>query len=187
MKRIFLCCTLLALAIASVPAQDAAVEERLNKLHGQIEDILAAQSQIQKQMSELARELAGVREQIASANGNLATQEDVRRLTEKLKEVDRKRAEDNELITRMIEKLGRAAPAPAPRARPVVDDTPPANGPQKGFEHVIQKGDSLSLIVQAYKDKGVKTSTTEILKANPGLNANKLIVGHKIFIPGTKP
>ena len=25
------------------------------------------------------------------------------------------------------------------------------------------------------------------LKANPGLNANKLIVGRKIYIPGTKP
>jgi septal ring factor EnvC (AmiA/AmiB activator) len=187
MKRIFLYYTFLALAAASVPAQDAAVEERLNKLRGQIEDILAAQSQIQKQMSELARELAAVREQVSSANGNLATQEDVRRLTEKLKEVDRKRAEDNELVTRTIEKLGRSAPVPAPRSKPVVEDTPPAGAPQNGYEHVIQKNDSLSLIVQAYKAKGVKTSTAEILKANPGLNANKLVVGRKIFIPGTKP
>jgi nucleoid-associated protein YgaU len=187
MKRIFLYGTLWALATASVPAQDPAVEERLNKLHGQIEDLLAAQSQIQKQMSELAREVAGVREQVASANGNLATQEDVRRLTEKLKEVDRKRAEDNELITRTIEKLGRAAPAPAPRVKPAAEDTVPAAGSQKGYEHVIQKGDSLSLIVQAYKEKGVKTSTAEILKANHGLNANKLVPGHKIWIPEAKP
>ena len=187
MKRIFLYGTLLALATASVRAQDPAVEERLNKLHGQIEDILAAQSQMQKQMSELTRELAGVREQISSANGNLATQEDVRRLTEKLKEVDRKRAEDNELIAHTIEKLGRAAPAPAPRVKPAVDSPPPVTGSQTLYERVIEKGDSLSLIVEAYKQKGVKTSTAEILKANPGLNANKLIVGRKIYIPGTKP
>jgi hypothetical protein len=61
MKRIFLCCALMALATTGVLAQDAAVEERLNKLGGQIEDLLAAQAQTQKQAAELARELASLR------------------------------------------------------------------------------------------------------------------------------
>jgi beta-lactamase regulating signal transducer with metallopeptidase domain/LysM repeat protein len=53
----------------------------------------------------------------------------------------------------------------------------------KGFEYVIQKGDTLSIIAQAYKEKNIKVSNDDILKANPGLKAEKLKVGQKIFIP----
>jgi nucleoid-associated protein YgaU len=187
MKTIFICCALLALATTGVLAQDAAVEERLNKLGGQIEDLLAAQAQTQKQVAELARELASMREQMGSFGGHLASQEDLRRLTEKVAEIDKKRAADNELVARELEKLGRAAAAPVHRPRPpVVDDTPAATGSQKGYEYVIQKGDTISTIVQAYREKGAKVTVTEILNANPGLNPSKLPVGKKIFIPAPK-
>lgn len=185
MKRIFLSFALLAFTATGVFAQDAAVEERLNKLAGQIEDLLAAQSQTQKQVAELARELSSLREQMGIASGRLASQDDLHRLSEKVIEVDKKRASDNEMIARELEKLARAAATPPPvrRPQPVVSDTPASNTPQKGYEYVIQKGDTLSTIVAAYKEKGVKLSTTAIVNANPGLNPNKLVVGKKIFIP----
>ncbi len=188
MKRIFLCCALFAFATTGVLAQDAAVEERLNKLGGQIEDLLAAQAQTQKQVAELARELASLREQMGSIGGHLASQEDLRRLTEKVAEIDKKRSSDNEMVARELEKLGKAAAAaPVHRSRPpAVEDTPAAAGPQKGYEYVIQKGDTISTIVQAYREKGAKVSVTEILNANPGLNPSKLSVGKKIFIPAPK-
>ena len=59
--------------------------------------------------------------------------------------------------------------------------------PQTGFEYKVQAGDSLSAIIKAFRAKGVKTSLTQVLKANPGLNANTLYVGKTIFIPGAAP
>jgi len=37
--------------------------------------------------------------------------------------------------------------------------------------------------VKAYAEKNIKVTTEQILKANPGLDPNRLRVGKKIFIP----
>jgi nucleoid-associated protein YgaU len=47
----------------------------------------------------------------------------------------------------------------------------------------VQKGDTLPAIAKAYREQGVKVTTTQILKANPGIDANKILIGQKIFIP----
>ena len=64
-------------------------------------------------------------------------------------------------------------------------DNPGAGGatPEKGFEHAVASGDTLSTIAQAYKEKGIKVTVDQILKANPGLVPEKMKVGQKIFIP----
>ena len=36
------------------------------------------------------------------------------------------------------------------------------------FPYVIQSGDTLDAIVQAYKEKNIKVTVAQILKANPG-------------------
>src|SRR5437867_2592323 len=58
-----------------------------------------------------------------------------------------------------------------------------ATKPEKGFEYVVQSGDTLLAIVKAYREKNVKVTQDEILKANPGLVATRLKVGQKIWIP----
>jgi nucleoid-associated protein YgaU len=69
-------------------------------------------------------------------------------------------------------------------AKPAEDNSAPvAATPQNGYEYTVKAGDSLSAIAKAYRDQGVKVTTTQILKANPGLDANKLFSGKKIFIP----
>ena len=90
MKRFSL--LLLTLALCSAPAvraQDAATQERLDKLSGRIEDLAAAQESIKKQMNELAKELQSVREMASKPTGNFARPEDLNQLGEKIKEVDR--------------------------------------------------------------------------------------------------
>jgi len=59
--------------------------------------------------------------------------------------------------------------------------------PEKGFEYVVQSGDRLDTIVQACREKGVKVTVSQILKANPGLKAERLKVGQKVFIPAPQP
>jgi LysM repeat protein len=172
-------------------AQDsAAAEERYNKLAGQIEDLRSNQESLTRRIEALGKEIEGLRGQVDKPSGNFASDEDVKRLAEAVKEIDRKRLEDYEKIRLELKNLGRSLSAPAPSSR----KTPPAsvadgptseksNIPDKGFEYVVKKGDSLSNIVQAYRDNNIKVTVDQILKANPGLKPDKMRVGQKIFIP----
>ena len=106
MKRIsFLLVTLALCSAPAVRAQDAATQERLDKLSGRIEDLTAAQEALRKQISDLSRELESVREQSAKPNANYARPEDLNRLAEEIKEVDRKRMDDAEKIHTELLKL----------------------------------------------------------------------------------
>jgi len=177
-------------------AQDAATEERLNKLAGQIDTLMEGQKDLQNKIETLSREIAAVREQTSKPTGNYAAHEDLVRLSEKVREVDQKRIADGEKVSAELISLRNnllKMPAPAPRPRtPVV--TQPANPesdkparPEKGFEYVVQKSDTLSIIVQAYREKNIKVTMDQVLKANPGLKPEKLRVGQKIFIPAPQP
>src|SRR5438105_367562 len=108
MKRLsFLLMTLSLCASPAARSQDAATEERLNKLSGQIEDLIAAQKEQKTRFAGLAKELESVREQLAKPSGNYAAQEDLKRLAEAIKEVDRKRIEDSDKISAELRKLGK--------------------------------------------------------------------------------
>jgi LysM repeat protein len=195
MKRIFF--LLLPLALCSAPgvrAQDAATQERLDKLSGRIEDLTAAQEALKKQISDLSRELEGVREQSGKPNTSYARQEDLSRLAEAIKEVDRKRMDDAERIHTELLNLRKVLEAPPPQSKKSSVTAPRdtsvtsnASTPEKGFEYVVKSGDTLDAIALACKEKNIKVTVAQILKANPGLKAERLRVGQKIFIPAPQP
>lgn len=181
----------LALGLLALPlgAQDAATEERLNRLQAAIETLQASNVELQKRLTELTRELREVREQAGRPTGDFASTEDVKQLADRVREVDRKRADDRDLILKEIEKLGRtmsggtATSRPRPNPDPPRTETRPAST-EKGFEYTIQSGDTLSSIVAACREQhGLRVTVDQILKANPGLKPNALRVGQKIFIP----
>ncbi len=191
MKRVFFLLVTLALCAApAVRAQDAATQERLDKLSGRIEDLTAGQEALKKQINDLMHELESVREQAAKPSPNYARQEDLSQLAEKIKEVDRKRLDDADKIHTELLKLRKvlemplAAPKqkPAPVAREKAAPETPATD-DKVFPYVIQSGDTLDAIVQAYKEKNIKVTVAGILKANPGLKAERLIVGRRSSSP----
>jgi len=66
---------------------------------------------------------------------------------------------------------------------PLKSHSDSGSGPQNGYDYTVQKGDTLLAIAKAYREQGVKVSTDEILKANPGLDPKTMKVGQKIFIP----
>jgi LysM repeat protein len=182
-----------ALALCSTPAaraQDAATQERLDKLSGRIEDLIASQEALKKQVSDLAREIESVRELAAKPTGNWATQEDLQRVVKGVEEVDRKRIADSELVQKQFERLRKEAetplptpkpkPAPAPKNNPVSEKP---DRPEQGVEHVVKAGETLSAIVQACREQKIKVTQKQILDANPGLKPERLRVGQKIFIP----
>ena len=181
------------MALCSTPAvraQDAATQERLDKLSGRIEDLIARQESLGKQVSDLAREIESVRELAAKPSGNWATQEDLKRVAKGVEEVDHKRIADSELVQKLFERLRKevATPLPTPKPKPApAQKEPPSldkpTGPQQGVEHVIKPGETLSGIVQACREQKIKVTMQQILDANPGLKPDRLIPGKKIFIP----
>ena len=186
MKRIsiFLAGALLATP-ALVRAQDAATEERLNKLSAQIEVLVEAKDAQNKKIEALAKAIDALEQQINKPNANYASQDDVKHLADKIREVDQKRQDDNEKILEGIKKeikgLAGTIAKPLPvKPMPTIDAAPISD---KGYDYVIQPGDTLSVIASAYQDKNIKVTVAQILKANPGLDATKLRIGQKIFIP----
>lgn len=162
-------------------AQDPATEERLNRLNGLVQDLQEDKAIQKRQIESLTREIQTLREQLARPVGNFASQEELRKLAEKLQEVDRKREADKELILKEFEKLVKLVAS----RKPTTPTTPPAPAGSEGkfFEYTIASGDTLSAIEKAYRDQGVKVTVKQILDANPGLVAERMPVGQKIFIP----
>jgi len=191
MKRILIFILGISLLVpAALRGQDAAVEERLNKLAAQLEDLQTARVKLDERIGELAKEVSNLRDQTAKPSGNFASQEELRKLAEQLQEIDRKRVADNEKIVKEIEKIVKAGAGPRPgkkAEKPVVESVekgPTASsGSGKVFEYVIQNGDTLSTIALAYREKGIKITSDQIVKANEGLKPNSLKVGQKIYIP----
>jgi LysM repeat protein len=190
MKRIFSLLVTSALFCApGVRAQDAATQERLDKLSGRIEDLIAAQEALKKQITEMSRELENVREQSGKPNTSYARQEDLDLLEKAIKEVDRKRVEDAEKIQTQLLNLRKVLEAPPPQSKKSSVTPKDASGtassskPENGFEYVVKSGDTLDAIALGCKEKNIKVTVAQILKANPGLKAERLKVGQKIFIP----
>jgi len=181
------------LATSGLHAQDAATQQEIDKLSGQLQDIVDAEAAQGKRLDALEHDLADLRDKVnAPAVNNYASADDLQKLAQQVKEIDRKRQEDRDLILQKIEDIAKIAAEPAPvhhhAASTVKEDstsdaTPADATSQKMFEYKVQDGDTLSGIVRACKEKGVKVTISQILKANPGLSPNTLLSGKTIYIP----
>jgi LysM repeat protein len=210
MKTISLFLTMLmAAGSLAVRAQDAATEERLNKLSGSIADLRESQDALKKQIERLAKEIEMLREQTSKPTGNYASADDLKSLVKSIEEVDRKRMKDFDTVDSTLKKLKAELLKPAPGSKKsavssngdagaektqadkttvdkgTADKTSsdkPA-GDDKAYPYVIKKGDTLEALVLAYKEKNIKITVDQILKANPGLKPEKMYIGQKIWIP----
>lgn len=192
MKRLsFLLCTALLAAPTISPAQDAATEERLNKLSAEIDVLTEAKDQLNKKIDGLESEIRDLQSQVSKPTGNYASADDLKSLADAIKEVDKKRQEDNERVVQELQSISKSlAGSAAHRSTPSsAADVPTASqprGPEEGFYYNVQQGDTLALIVKAYREKGIKVTVQQVLDANSGLKATSLKVGQKIFIPKPK-
>jgi TolA-binding protein len=194
MKKILFGVLILLVTTALAPAQDAATQQQLDKLSGQIQDLLDAQAQQGKRIDALEREISDLRDKVNTPVANTsASQDDLRKLAEQVQEIDRKRQDDRDMIVKKIEdlsKLPTVTPLPPlshhstmPPQNTDTSDTTATAVSQKGYEYPIKQGDTLGLIVKAYREKGVKVTKSQIIAANPKMNPNILIPGKTIFIP----
>jgi hypothetical protein len=204
MKRISLWILTLAITASTALAQDTATQQQLDKLSGQIQDVLAAQEQQNKRLDALEREISDSRDKANTPVANdYASRDDLKKIADQVSEVDRKRQDDSDMIAKQIDgltKLISATPATPIHHSSNTSNTgtstgtgtststggtssPDPNIPTNGYYYEVKQDDTLSAIVKAYRDKGVKVTTKMVLKANPGLDPNKLYAKTKIFIP----
>jgi LysM repeat protein len=190
MRKISLWLFIFVFTVSFARAQDAATQQQLDKLSGQIQDILTTQETQNKRLDALEKQVSDLGDKLnqPAAAGDNASTDDLKKLAAQVQEIDKKRQADNELILKQIEKLGKAGgsaghKSSAASSSPTDDSMPAAGGTQKGYDYVIAANDTISAIAKAYRAQGVKVTSAQIMAANPGLNANSLIVGKKIFIP----
>jgi LysM repeat protein len=170
-------------------AQDAATQQQLDKLSGQIQDLLDAQAAQGKRIDALEKQVSDLGDKLNQPTANnFASADDLKKLAGQLQDLAKKQQDDNDLILKELEKLGKGGSVSTGHKSPPVvpmasTDNPTPSTPQKGYEYKIAPGDTPSAIAKAYRAQGVKVTSDQILKANPGLDPKNLIVGKKIFIP----
>ncbi|MGA2240533.1 MAG: LysM domain-containing protein [Verrucomicrobiota bacterium] len=186
MKRILIWFLVLSFSVAAACAQDDATQQQINKLNGQLQDLLDAQALQAKRITALEKEISELRDK---SNGSGANPDDLQKLANQVQEIDKKRQADRELILKEIGKLGKVGgPSSGRKSAPSVTTnaatgSSSAGGKGSGYEYKVAAGDTLSIIAKAYRDQGIKVTAEQILKANPGLDPKNLKVGQKIFIP----
>lgn len=194
MRTISLWLVILTFTVGAARGQDAATQEQIGKLSGQIQDLLESRDAQAKRIGELEKEIGDLRDKLNQpAQNDSASADDLKKLAAQVQEIDKKRQADNEQILKALEKLGKTGGGsnghkpsqPVTPASSTDNSTPNTGVPPKGYNYTIAAGDTLSSIAKAYRDsdKHVKVTTSQILAANPGLDASKLYIGKVIFIP----
>jgi TolA-binding protein len=180
---------------ASEIAAAQGAEERYKRMAADMQALQMDNESLKAKVASLEQKIDELRQQLASSANNNGVQEDLKRLAEKITEVDKKREEDKQVIAEQIRKsigglektlVSSSAPtrSATPKAPPAADPAPAANG----FSYTIQEGDTLLAIIKAYnadfKSKGLRTiSLKQAKEANPTVDWDRLRVGQKIIIP----
>ncbi len=170
-------------AVAMGPSLDArAIREDYRRLQSQLEDLLMAHNALKSELSKLRSEVQMLRAKTATKDTTAATRDDFEGLAKSIREVDRKRVQDKDLILKEMKALLRSGSSGGRTAK-----TSP--NPIKSFEHTVQKNETISAIITAYnadlKTQGSKKRITlkSVLDANPKLNPRTMRIGQTLFIP----
>ena len=187
--------TLAAVFTPRAPAQDAATQAQLDKITGEIQDLQDSLNSQDKRISALEKKISDMQDKLSTPAGNdFASADDLKKLAEQVQEIDKNRQKDNQKILDALEKLSKGGgfhrsapenPVNANATQNSGETAPVANssGNQIAYQYKIEPKNTLAAIAKAYRAQGVKVTVEDILKANPGLNPNKLVVGQTINIP----
>ena len=206
----------LGLRAAEIDAEDfRRLADRVNS-HDEAFD--AYRNTIQELRTEVGRlraENDRLRTQVNTPR-NYATQEQITKLADQIREVEKNRTTDKQQILDAFEKLKALPPQvvvpppsgagrsksvdtgsrpqgdkPAPTKEPATTEKPTPAAPElpgEFYEHTLAEGETLSMIIDAYnKEHGLKVRLAQVLKANPAIkDPKKLRQGQKIRIPVVK-
>ena len=193
-------------ADASLIAWQADFEERLKTASTTASDNERHLNDLQKEVTTLGEAVQKLRQELADFRAAAATTEHLKLLAEQLQKVENSRLKDVELVQNKLADLARTIanapqipPPPVPprvsdsggarptSAKPVRTAKPAADVTEEGVWHSVESGNTLSGIVSAYREQGIKVTQRMIKDANPTVkNWEVLRVGQKIWIPKPK-
>jgi LysM repeat protein len=168
-----------AFALDPGTAEDErAAREKLLKTADQVDMIQSNSESLRTDVDALKTQLAKMQDE------NAALRQQVADLKAGLEKMDAARAREREVLLAEVGKLVAIKPVPPPQdSKKTEVDLPSVTKTEHGFYHVVEKGETLFIISQAYREKGVKVTVAEIRKANSLGTRDVLKVGQKLFIP----
>ena len=192
----------------AIPAQGLQVDvEEFKRLQGEVADLRDANVAYQKRISELTRRIEKLQEDVREAHdrstmkmGDLVTREELKKVIDRIAEVDEKREADRKIILEQFDKLEKALTSGASGSRSVnrgntrerERETEKEPKPEiiegKFLEYIVQKDESFSVILDRYnrqlKEEGLPTiRRADVEKVNPNLNPNRIFTGQMIRLP----
>ena len=152
-------------------AEDAAIErQKILRAADQIEIVMGNVTRLEGEMQSLRQEIKSVREENQQLRQLIADNET-------------RRQKEKDILLGEVAKAVSEATATAPTAKPEKKEVKKPSVKEEGYEHVVEKGQTLWIIAKAYKDQGVKVSVDDIRKANNLKASDSIRVGQKLFIP----
>jgi TolA-binding protein len=199
----------------SILAQGLQVDvEEFKRLQGEVADLRDANTAYRKRFEEMTRRIEKLQEDVRESHdrstmkmGDLVTREELKKVIDRIADVDEKRESDRKVILEEFEKLGKTLSASAlsstksnsrgnPREREPEKqterqrekETKPEVIEGKFLEYVVKPDEPFSVILQNYnehlKKEGLPTiRQSDVMKVNPNLNPNRIFVGQKIQLP----
>ena len=185
---------------ATAAAEREEIEANYKRMTIKIEQLEETLQLQQKRTGALVEEIHSMRQELdrlKSHNENAATQESIKRLADKIEEVDKKRQADNELVLSQLKAIGKGLTKTLPPKTSIPppeivkpDNSAPQNGdkpPENGYTYKIKDKDTLVRIVADLRTQGFKVTQKQIMDANPKVNWSRLKIGQSIFIPQPEP
>jgi LysM repeat protein len=185
MKSIILALLFTVSVAAALRAQDPGAEQdaiaerqKILKAADQLDLLTQQNAQIVQQNTQLSQQITALQERLLkleTANGDLK---------EQLVQQQKDWAAEKEKLLKEVSKIvasGGGKPAKATETATAAPSTP--NKPEQGYEYVVQPGQSLWAIADAYQKSGVNVTVEDIRKANNLGKTDTLKVGQKLFIP----
>jgi len=178
---------------APIGTQARFYAEQFRRLRGEIDELKGAHALQQQQTDKLKTQVKTLTDENQKLNrrlaGKFATAEEMEAMRAALKELDANRLQDRAIVQKALADLGKLIQKVAQQKAVTVEPAPRVVARDFKFNtHKVETGEFLSNIIvaynRAYKEEGLGTVTqSQVLKANPGLNPNRLLVGQKIKIP----
>lgn len=168
----------------SPDAKEDAREERL-KLMRAADQLDTLQHQSEQTGTKLAT-LQETVSKLEKENGQLRAK--LNKLEDQLSALQTAQAKQQKTILAEIKKLLKdqkpsSPPTAAPPSKSSSTDSVPVGDSEQWYMHVVEKGQTLSAIAQAFRDQGVDVSVEDIRKANKIKKDNLIQVGQTLYIP----
>lgn len=179
--------------------------EEFKRLQGEVADLRDANVAYQKRITELTRRIEKMQEDVRESHdrstmkmGDLATREELKKIIDRIADVDEKRESDRKTILEELDKLGRTLSMPSSgsrssaknreREREPARDTKPEIIEGKFIDYKVNADETFGGILENYnahlKSQGLPTiRRTDVMKVNPNLNPDRIFKGQTIKLP----